>query len=158
MVCSETIIFDVPTTPPSVNHYKVPVKVRTSNGGMVTSYALTEEAKAFREWVCVKTRGKTLSPQTERERKRVRYQIVAAVFLGHRQRGDGDNFWKCIADSLVHAGVIHSDARVRRWLIEVEDGYRDNPHTLIAVSYCGRSRTLAERLKANFERKRKNGA
>lgn len=144
--CSQAIIFDVPLTPPSVNHYKEPIKILTSNRKLVTSYALTDEAKAFRDWVCVKARGKSLTPATKRERDRVRYQLIVTVFLGKRERGDGDNFFKCIADSLVHAGVIHSDARVRRWQIEVEDGDRENPRTLICVSICGRGRTLAERI------------
>lgn len=152
--CSEVIIIDVPVTPPSVNHYKVPALIRTSNRATVKTWVLTPEAIAFREWVCVKARGKTLAPQSKRDRDRVRYQIIATVFLGKRQRGDADNFWKCIADSLQHAGVIHSDARARRLHIEVEDADRDNPHTLIVAMRCGRSKTLAERIAAKLQRKR----
>lgn len=145
---AQYIIIEVPFTPPSVNHYKEPIKIRRRDGTTVTSFALTAEAKAFRDTIAVFARGETLVPRERKEWKNVRYAITATVFLGKRQRGDGDNFWKCIADSLVNARVIHSDARVRRWQIEIEDGYRDSPRTLICVSLCGRTKTLAERLKA----------
>jgi Holliday junction resolvase RusA-like endonuclease len=52
--------------------------------------------------------------------------------MGKGERGDGDNFWKCIADGLVDAGVIHSDAAVSEWHLYVRRD-RDNPRTVIEV-------------------------
>lgn len=137
------IIFTVPFTPPSVNHYKKPVILRTRNGP-VKSYARTPEADRYREAVAIFARGQSLSPQTATERKNIRYGLTCTVFLGEGERGDGDNFFKCIADGLTAAGVIHSDARIRSWHIDVEDDDRQNPRTLICVSIIGRRRTLAE--------------
>jgi Holliday junction resolvase RusA-like endonuclease len=156
LVCVKSIILEISFTPPSVNHYKKPITLRTSNGPRL-SFALTPEAKAFRDTVAIMARGQTLVPLTSTERNNIRYALTATVFLGGGARGDGDNYWKCIADSLVYAGVIHSDARVRRWHIEVEDGDRQNPRTLIVVSVCQKRRTLAERLYDLWKREGKNG-
>ena len=144
------IIFEVPCTVPSVNHYKKPIKLRTSRG-TVTSYALTPEAKAFYDAVAIFARGRSLAPTTTAERKRVRYAVTATVFLGEGQRLDADNCGKCILDGLARAGVIHSDARVRSWHIEIEDGDRENPRTLICVEVIDRKRTLAECLRDDEE-------
>ena len=121
----------VPWIPPSVNHYKVPITKRLKGGGRVRSYHLTPEARAFRDMLALQARGRTIAPYGERARELVRYALYVKVCLGAGQRGDGDNFWKVIADSLQRAGVIHSDARVRVWHLEVEDGERKNPRTEI---------------------------
>lgn len=120
----------IPLLPPSVNHYKEPTVVRTPNGP-VKSFRLTGEAKAFRDAVCIFAGGQTIAPSTNKERDSVRYALTATVYLGPGQRLDGDNCWKCIADSLQKARVIHSDSRVRRWLLHIEDCDRDNPRTEI---------------------------
>ena len=140
------IVLEIPFTPPSVNHYKKPVTLRTRTGP-VKSFALTDEAKAFHDAVAIYARGQSLTPLTQAERLNIRYALTATVFLGKRERGDGDNFWKCIADALQKAGVIHSDARVRSWHLEVEDDQRDNPRTLICVEVMERTTTLAEQFK-----------
>lgn len=62
-----------------------------------------------------------------------RYELQVRIYLGHGQKGDGDNFWKVIADGLVEAGVIHSDAAVTRWVLEL-DRDKANPRTEITVS------------------------
>lgn len=142
-----SVIIEVPLTPPSVNHYKKPITLRTSNGPRL-SFALTPEAIAFQDAIIFMSRGQTLVPITAAERNKIRYALTVTVFLGAKERGDGDNNWKCIADGLVRAGVIHSDARVRSWHLEVEDADRKNPRTLICVSICKPRRTLAERLKS----------
>lgn len=140
------IVIEVPLTPPSVNHYKKPIVLKTSNG-LVRSYALTPEAIAFREAVAIFARGRSLSPATDYARSKVRYSVACTVFLGEKQRGDGDNFGKCVLDSLQHAGVIHSDARVRTWHVEVDDEDRKNPRTLICATTTERKKTLAEYLR-----------
>jgi Holliday junction resolvase RusA-like endonuclease len=129
----ESVSLTVDWIPPSVNHYKKPVTLRVRGGGTCRSYARTDEANAFRDAVVLKARGRTVAPVSKAERDKVRYAIQVTVYLGAGERGDGDNFLKCIADSLQHAGVIHSDARVRRWMLDVEDCDRENPRTEIVV-------------------------
>lgn len=133
-----SIVFEVPLTPPSVNHYKKPVRYKTRDG-MRQGFALTPEANAFHQAVGVFARGRTLVPATKAQQDKIRYTLWAKVFLGPGQRGDGDNFWKCLADGLVLAGVIHSDARVREWHLEVIDEERENPRTVICVEIWKRS-------------------
>jgi Holliday junction resolvase RusA-like endonuclease len=118
---------EIPLTPPSVNHYKRPAIIRG-----VRTYILTKEAKAYKAAVAIIARGDTLAPATERERQKTRYRLTATVYLGRGQRADGDNLWKCLADGLVEAGVIHSDAAVSDWRIFV-DRDRSNPRTVIVV-------------------------
>jgi Holliday junction resolvase RusA-like endonuclease len=154
-VSVKPVIFEVPGIPPSVNHFKKPIILKTRNGP-VRSYALTPEALAFRQAVAIFARGQSLTPSTSKERDKVRYSVTCTVFLGEGQRGDADNFGKCILDSLQVAGVIHSDARVRSWHIEVEDNDRKNPRVLICVSIMDRDLTLAEQLR-DSARERING-
>ena len=123
--------FTVPLVPPSVNHYKVPVTYRVRGGGTRQGFAVTPEGIAFKAAVAVFARGGSVAFRTPAERRTGRYSLDVRVFLGPNQRGDGDNFWKCIGDGLVEAGVIHSDARVRVWHIEVCDEDRENPRTEI---------------------------
>jgi len=131
----------IPGIPPSGNHYKSAIRRKLVNGHGVLGFQLTPEAQTFRDLVWLQANGRTIAPATDRERDKVRYALTVTVYLGAGQRGDGDNFWKCIADSLQHAGVIHSDARVRRWVLEVEDCDREHPRTEI----------LAERIERRTE-------
>lgn len=124
----------IPLTPPSVNHYKLPIQRTNSNGDLYIDFVLTGEAKVYQDAVALIAQGRTVSPDTDQLRKRVRYALYVVVYLGKNERGDGDNFWKCVADSLVKAGVIHSDARVKRWCLDVEDIDRENPRTEIIAS------------------------
>lgn len=145
------IILEIPFTPPSVNHYKVPVTIRTRNGPKKT-FMLTPEALAFHRAVGVFARGRTLVPRTAQEKLKIRYRLIVTVFLGEGERGDGDNFWKCIGDALQRAGVIHSDARARLWHLEVEDADRGNPRTLICVCLATKGKTLAEKIRDGEEK------
>lgn len=106
----------IPLVPPSVNHYKI----KTRKG--ITF--VTKEAKAFKWAVALFARGESVQAKA--------YAIEASVFLAKGQRGDGDNFWKCIADGLVDAGVIHSDAAVKHWVMNVARD-PENPRTEILV-------------------------
>lgn len=127
--------FTIPhLTPPTVNHYKIPVNVRVSGGGIRKSFAVTEEGKAFKYAVALFARGASVAPVEKKEQKKVRYGLYVRVVHGKGEWGDGDNYWKCIADGLQEAGVIHSDARVKVWYLEVEDDDRDNPRTEIRVA------------------------
>lgn len=125
---------EIPLIPPTVNHYKKPALFPRKRGGPpVPGMVMTKEAKAFKAAVAVFARGETLAPATESGRRKVRYMLHATVYLGKNQRGDGDNFWKCLADGLVEAGVIHSDAAVTAWHIEVARD-RENPRTVVEIS------------------------
>jgi Holliday junction resolvase RusA-like endonuclease len=107
----------IPLLPPSVNHYKVP-------NHFGRGFHVTPEGLAYKAAVAIFARGQSIAPATDAERKKVRYRLRVVVVLGVKRRGDGDNFWKCIADGLQEAGVIHSDARVRHWDMTVDDWTR----------------------------------
>lgn len=125
---------EIPLVPPTVNHYKKPALFPRKRGGPpVPGMVMTKQAKAFKAAVAIFARGESLAPATESERRKVRYMLVATVYLGYKQRGDGDNFWKCLADGLVEAGVIHSDAAVTKWHIDVARD-RENPRTVVEIS------------------------
>jgi Holliday junction resolvase RusA-like endonuclease len=111
------ITLTIPLIPPSVNHYKMRNR-RTGH------WYLTKEALAFKAAVAVYARGASVTAK--------QYSIDAIVFLGKRQRGDGDNFNKCIGDGLKEAGVIHSDAAVKDWRVRVDRDW-DNPRTVLIV-------------------------
>jgi len=107
----------VPLVPPSVNMY-----VRHTRSGR---HYVTAEGRSFKEAVVL------LYRRAGRLDTR-RYELEATVYLGRAQRGDGDNFWKVIADGLVEAGAIHSDAAVTDWIMHVRRD-RANPRTEIIV-------------------------
>jgi hypothetical protein len=130
LTCLDLVVAGIP---PSGNHYKVPGLKFAGGGRRAFGFRLTREAQDFRNAVAYASRGRTIAPPPMPRglREKVRYALTVTVTLGAGQGGDGDNFWKCIADSLQAAGVIHSDARVRRWVLTVEDGDRENPRTEI---------------------------
>jgi len=106
----------VPLVPPSVNHYAK----HTRSG----RHYVTSEAKSFKEAVAIFAGGQTLTAS--------RYSVSISVYLGKGQRGDIDNFLKCVLDGMVEARVIHSDSAVTRLTVEK---FRDekNPRTEITV-------------------------
>jgi len=108
--------FTVPLVAPSVNHY---VK-HTRNG----RHYVTNEAKAFKDAVAICARRQYLAAAA--------YEVEIHVFLGARQRGDIDNFAKCVLDGLVQADVIGSDSAVTRLIMEKSRDAK-NPRTEITV-------------------------
>lgn len=110
------IQFTVPLTPPSVNHYKV----KTKRGHTY----VTSEAKAFKQAVAIFARGAVVESK--------HYELDVTVYFGKGQKGDGDNLWKCIGDGLKEAGVIRSDAAVKRWVMNVDRDW-ELPRTEIKV-------------------------
>jgi Holliday junction resolvase RusA-like endonuclease len=111
-----SVRFTVPLVPPSVNHYKMPRK----GGG----YYLTPEATAFQDAVALLSGGQSLVAR--------RYAVNLAIYLGRGQRGDIDNFLKCVLDGLKDY-VIGSDAAVKRLLVDL-DRDAHNPRTEIEVA------------------------
>ena len=114
---TKSVSFTVPLVPPSVNHYKKP-------RGRGYGYYVTEEAKAFKQAVALFAKRRKVEAKY--------YELEAHIYLGHGQRGDGDNFWKVVADGLVEAGVIRSDAAVTDWILRKRRD-RKAPRTEICV-------------------------
>ena len=95
--------FKIPGIPPSVNHY-----VKHTRSGR---HYKTPRAEAFSQRVALAAgplRGKKINAK----------QVEILVTLGHKQRGDIDNFPKLVLDSLVRCGVIETDASICRLVIE----------------------------------------
>lgn len=129
---SDEIHFTVPyLIPPSGGHYKEPCKYIGRDGGLHLGFKVTKAAKAYYDAVAIFARGATVAPETDAERRRVQYGVRIDVYLGAKQRGDFDNFWKCGLDALVHCGMIHSDAAVdgENSKCVVHKDERDNPRT-----------------------------
>jgi len=111
------ITLTIPLIPPSVNHYKM----RNRRTGR---WYVTKQALAFKSAVAVFARGASVEGKA--------YSLDVTVFLGKRGRGDGDNFFKCIADGLKDARVIRSDAGIKDWRIKVDRDWA-NPRTVLTV-------------------------
>jgi Holliday junction resolvase RusA-like endonuclease len=111
-----TLEFSIPLTPPSVNSY-----VRHTKLGR---HYQTPDAIAFKEAVAIFARGRSVEAEE--------FKVHIAVYLGRGSKGDVDNFAKLPIDGLVAAGVIHSDAAIRRLTLEK---HRDwvNPRTEISI-------------------------
>jgi hypothetical protein len=137
----QVVEFTVPLLVPSGNHYKAPCKYIGKDGCLHLGYKLTKEAKAYYDAVALISRQRTVIPAKPAERRKVRYAVRMDVYLGPRDRGDFDNFFKCGIDALVKAGVIHSDNYVDgdRSNSVVHKDERDNP-------YNPRTRYRVERL------------
>lgn len=129
----KSVEFEIPgLTPPSVNHYKMPVTMRTRQGP-VKGYAITPEAKAFQDAVAIFARGRTVMPASAGDRKKVAYRVDVVIALGDGVRLDVDNGNKVLLDGLQKAGVIHSDARVKQLTVEMIWDERENPRTHVTV-------------------------
>lgn len=129
--------FTVPyLIPPGGNHYKRPCKYIGKDGSLHLGFKITKDAKAYYDAVAIFARGQTVAPQTDAERRRVRYGVRIDIYLGERQRGDFDNFWKCGLDALVKCGAIHTDAAVdgEHSKCVVHKDERDNPRTIYQIT------------------------
>ena len=106
----------IPLIPPSANNY-----IRHTMRGK--HYRPPATIRWF-EAVVTLSRGENVPPGC--------HSVTYRVYQGHNQKGDVDNYAKCILDSLVRAGILKSDASV----VEIH-GYKfrdkDNPRTEIEV-------------------------
>lgn len=102
------IELSIPMLAPSQNHYVKHACIR----GQLRSYK-TAQAEAFYATVAAYAKGRTISPETDKERKKVAYRVTVRAILGPKDRRDADNSLKCCLDALKDCGVIHSDARVQ---------------------------------------------
>ena len=136
----EVVTFTVPyLTPPTANHYKKPCLYTGKDGFLHRGFKRGPEADAFYDAVAIFARGRTVSPQSDGERRRVRYGVRIDVYLGPHARMDFDNAWKCGLDALKNAGVIHSDANVdgEESKCVLHKDQRDNPRTEYTVRRVG---------------------
>jgi Holliday junction resolvase RusA-like endonuclease len=108
----------VPLIPPSVNHY-----VRHVWRGTKVSHYLTDEAQGFKTAVQILSKD-ALLPVGE-------YGVRMRLYLGKGQRGDIDNFPKCVLDAL-KGQVIASDGMVKHLEVDINRDW-DNPRTEIEV-------------------------
>lgn len=129
-VAGREISFTVPLTPPGVNNY-----VKHTRAGR---HYVTADARAFKDAVVILARGQSVIGRD--------FEVEAIVYLGHKQKGDVDNFGKLILDALADAGVFQK-ANLRRPLVtptELSDAHvsdlilrrrrdAENPRTEITV-------------------------
>jgi len=103
---TEELELIIPIIPPSVNHYKKPYANRfgADNGKGKICWYRTAAADTFMDLVAIHARGQQIHLEA--------YYIEVWLNLGPKERMDVDNCGKVILDSLVKAGVIHSDAAV----------------------------------------------
>jgi Holliday junction resolvase RusA-like endonuclease len=105
----------VPMLAPSQNHYVKHAVIR----GQLRSYK-TSEARSFYATVAAYAAGRTISPESDKERKKVAYRVTVTAILGPKDRRDADNSLKCCLDAIKDCGLIHSDARVKQVIGNVE--------------------------------------
>jgi len=124
----DEVSFTVPLTPPSVNHAYRPVMYTGKDGYAHRGRKLSKEATAYKHAVAIFARGRTVAPETDKERRTVRYSVELRIYLGRNQRLDADNAGKLAIDALVYAGVIHADHKVGFHVHPPERDW-DNPRT-----------------------------
>jgi Holliday junction resolvase RusA-like endonuclease len=132
------VTFEVPWKPVSVNHYWEVTMYRDRLGYPHRGRKLSKEAVAWKQAVAIFSKGLTVAPEDERERKKARYRVKVIVYLAYSQRGDADNFAKCCMDGLQSAGVIHSDAYIADCNIVVDKDHRSDPRSPRTVFYVER--------------------
>jgi Holliday junction resolvase RusA-like endonuclease len=114
---SKILQFTVPLVPPSTNHYK-------NKNRKTGRWYINPVWTAFKEAVCLFARGRRIVAK--------KYEVDLTIYLGFRKRGDGDNFVKAVFDGLQAAGVVHSDAAIKKHSVTVLRD-PDNPRTEITV-------------------------
>jgi Holliday junction resolvase RusA-like endonuclease len=120
---SDSVHITVPIVPPSVNHYKM----RTRKG--VTF--VTEDAKTYKKAVYYHSLRSSTDPERRFDGGNLSVEVV--VYQGKGDKGDVDNYAKCVLDGLVEAGVIHSDAAITDLILRKRRD-RENPRTEITVT------------------------
>lgn len=114
-------------TPPSVNHY-MKSRVAKMNGVDTVIVYPSKDAKAWWQAVAGAACGRSVEAN--------RYEIAYVVYQGHNERGDVDNYAKCVLDALVRAEVIDSDHKVSA-MHAYKDRDRDSPRTEIFIRPLG---------------------
>lgn len=105
------VIFTIPLTPPSVNHYV------THGGG---HHRKSEEALAWERDFGIFARRQYVVSDI------ARFKFTLEIYLAPRESGDVDNFPKCVLDCAAKHGMFR-DAKLR----EVSDAHVKNLQVLI---------------------------
>jgi Holliday junction resolvase RusA-like endonuclease len=119
----DSMTITVPLIPPSVNHYKM----RTRRGVTFVS----DEAKAYKLAVYYHSLRSSTDPLKRFDSGNLSVEVT--VYQGKGDKGDVDNYAKCVLDGLVEAGVIHSDAAITDLILRKRRD-RENPRTEITVT------------------------
>jgi len=117
----------VPLTPPSQNHYMC-YRVATMHGKPQVIAYPAKEAKTWWRTVAAYNDGRRLPADA--------YEIAYVVYQGPNERGDVDNYAKCVLDALVKAEAIDSDHKVMV-LHAFKARDRENPRTEIFIRALG---------------------
>jgi Holliday junction resolvase RusA-like endonuclease len=120
----DTLQFEVPLEPISVNHYWKSRIVSPKQGSMFISTYITKEALAYTDALAACAAGRRVVAKE--------YEVTIIVYQGPNSRGDVDNYSKCVLDSLVKCGAITSDAKVVS-LTLMKQRDRDRPRTFIRI-------------------------
>ena len=122
------ITITIPLTPPSVNHY-------TSHGGGF--HRKSVEAKAWESAFPLFSQKQYVVSDCQR------FSVTLDIFLGPNERGDSDNFPKCVLDCIAKAGMLRnaklkpvSDAWVKKLSVNINDMPKDRklgPMTRITI-------------------------
>ena len=110
-----SVRFTVPLTPPTVNHYK-----GTNRG----RYYVSNKATKFKHAVALFAQGQQIDAK--------RVAISMTIFLGKGEKGDVDNFPKCVLDGLKGC-VVKTDAAFKRMTVELERDWL-HPRTEIELT------------------------
>ena len=114
--------FTVPLVPPSTNHYK-------NKNRQTGRWYVTKEWESFKAAVSIFARGKRVLAKL--------YEVDLVIYLGKRKRGDGDNFVKACFDGLQAAGVVHSDAAIKKHSVTLlRDWQRPRTEFCVREAVC----------------------
>lgn len=122
----------IPLTPPSVNHY-MKHRVMMVNGKSTVSSYPSAEAKAWWQAVAICFSGRSFTAKD--------FEIAYVVYQGSKERGDVDNYSKCIFDALVKAEVIDTDHKIYA-MHGYKERDRTNPRTEIFIREAGQINLL----------------
>lgn len=122
----------VPITPPSTQHY-MRQRVAMVHGKQMVMWYPSGEAKAWWKAVSASAAGKVLDAKG--------YEIAYVIYQGHNERGDVDNYAKCVLDGIVKAGVIDTDHKVIA-MHAYKSRDRERPRTEIFIREIGQLNLL----------------
>lgn len=128
----KVVEFIVPgLVPPSVNRYKEGCIYTGRDGYLHRGYKRSKATRAYYDAVAIFARGRTVSPETDTERRKVRYAVRIDVYIPQHSHVDFDNCWKCGMDALENCGLIHNDSHVdgERSNVIIHKDDRLNPRT-----------------------------
>lgn len=125
--------------PPSVNHYvKHGVEIERETGQAYVGHRKTPAAKKFADDF-----GLFVNRLDKKYVTGDRFQVYFHLFFGPGDRGDWDNFPKCLSDAIAKSGMLHdrkgreiSDAHIKAghvFIHDSEDDRKIGPKTEITI-------------------------